>query len=266
MYIPALYIFVFLIGSIVGSFLNVCIYRIPRGLSIVFPSSTCPACKKPILPKDNIPVLSYILLRGACRFCRAKIPWRYPLVELLNAFLYVMVLWRFGPHFSWFLPVYLVLVSSLIVVTFIDLDYQIIPDGITLPGIVLALIFGSTILPDPFLRDEMLGFWASFAGFLLGAGLFYSIGMIGSIVFRQEAMGGGDIKLMAMLGGILGWKGIVLTTFLGSLSGSVVGLSLIGIRGKEKGTKIPFGPYLALGALFSLFLGEEFLQWFVSMR
>jgi leader peptidase (prepilin peptidase)/N-methyltransferase len=266
MFTPATYIFIFLIGSIVGSFLNVCIYRIPRGLSIVHPSSKCPSCNSPVRPLDNIPILSFIFLGGRCRFCRTKISLKYPFVEFLNAFLYVFVLWRFGPYFAWFLPLYLVIVSTLIVITFIDLDHQIIPDGITLPGTVLALVFGSTILPDPFSRADVLGFRASLSGLLFGAGLFYSIGIIGSIVFRQEAMGGGDIKLMAMLGGILGWKGIILTTFLGSLSGSLVGISLIGLKGKEGGTKIPFGPYLALGALLSLFLGEELLTWFLSMR
>jgi leader peptidase (prepilin peptidase)/N-methyltransferase len=130
----------------------------------------------------------------------------------------------------------------------------------------LALILGSTLLPDPFVRTELLGFKASAAGLLFGGVFFYGIGMLGSFLFKKEAMGGGDIKLMAMLGGVLGWKGVILTAFLGSLFGSVVGVSLIISKGGQVSTKIPFGPYLALGALFSLFMGQEFLIWFLHMR
>lgn len=258
-----LYIMAFLFGSVVGSFLNVCIYRIPRGLSIILPSSRCPSCNNPIQPWDNIPILSYILLKGRCRLCRAKISFKYPFVESLNAILYVLVLWRFGPDFSWFLLIYFIFLSSLIVITFIDLEYQIIPNGITLPGIPLALIFGSTILHDPFSRADLLGFKASVTGLLLGGGLFYIIGVLGTVVFKKDAMGGGDIKMMAMVGGVLGWKGVILTTFLGSLLGSIIGVSLIIIKGRQWGSKIPFGPYLAFGTILSLFLGQELLAWYL---
>ncbi len=168
MYDSVLYIIVFLIGSIVGSFLNVCIYRIPKELSIIFPSSRCPSCNNPVRPLDNIPILSYLLLKGRCRFCREKISIRYPIVESLNAILYVVVFWKFGAYFSWVLLIYFIFLSSLIVITFIDLEYQIIPNGITLSGIPLALVFGSTILPDPFSRADLLGFKASIIGILLG--------------------------------------------------------------------------------------------------
>jgi leader peptidase (prepilin peptidase)/N-methyltransferase len=177
-----------------------------------------------------------------------------------------MVLWRFGPHFSWFIPVYFMLLSSLLVITFIDLDYQIIPNGITLPGIPIALLFGSTLLPDPFYRADLLGFKSSITGLLFGGGLFYLIGAAGSVVFKKEAMGGGDIKMMAMLGGILGWKGVVMTMFIGSLLGSVFGIYHILIKRGQADTRIPFGPYLAVGALISLFTGQEFLIWFFSVR
>jgi leader peptidase (prepilin peptidase)/N-methyltransferase len=232
-------------------------------MSIVLPSSKCPSCNTPIHPLDNIPIISFFLLGGRCRTCKAKISLRYPLVEFLNASLYVIVLWRFGSSLSWFVFIYFILVSSLIVITFIDIDYQIIPNGITLPGIPLALIFGSTILPDPFARTDLLGLKMSIAGLLLGGGFFYSIGVLGSAIFKKEAMGGGDIKLMAMLGGVLGWKGVILTTFVGSLFGSFIGISLILIKGGEFGSKIPFGPYLALGAIISLFLGQECLELFL---
>lgn len=266
MYDSALYIIVFLIGSIVGSFLNVCIYRIPKGMSIVFPSSRCPSCNNPVRPLDNIPILSYLLLKGRCRFCREKISIRYPIVESLNAILYVIVLWRFGAYFSWFLLIYFIFISSLIVITFIDLEYQIIPNGITLSGIPLALVFGSTILPDAFSRADLLGFKASIIGILLGGGLFYIIRVLGTLVFKKEAMGGGDIKLMAMVGGILGWKGVLLTTFIGSLAGSIIGISLILKKGGEWGSRIPFGPYLAFGTVLSLILGQELLSWYLHAR
>jgi leader peptidase (prepilin peptidase)/N-methyltransferase len=258
-----IYVAVFLFGAVVGSFLNVCIYRIPRGLSIIIPSSRCPSCNNPIQPWDNTPILSYILLKGRCRVCKAKIPVKYPLVESLNAVLYVIVFWKFGTDFSWFLLIYFIFLSLLIVITFIDIEYQIIPDGITLPGIVLALIFGSTVLPDPFSHSDLLGFKASISGILLGGGLFYAVGVLGTAVLKKDAMGGGDIKMMAMVGGVLGWKGVILTTFLGSLLGSIIGIFLIIIKGKERGSKIPFGPYLSLGATFSLLLGQEFLAWYL---
>lgn len=263
MYDSVLYIIVFFIGAIVGSFLNVCIYRIPKELSIIFPSSRCPSCDNPVRPLDNIPILSYFLLKGRCRFCREKISIRYPIVESLNAILYVVVLWRFGAYFPWVLLIYFIFLSSLIVITFIDLEYQIIPNGITLSGIPLALVFGSTILPDPFSRADLLGFKASIIGILLGGGLFYIIRVLGTLVFKKEAMGGGDIKMMAMVGGILGWKGVLLTTFLGSLAGSVIGVFLILKKGGEWGSRIPFGPYLAFGAVLSLILGQELLTWFL---
>lgn len=258
-----IYVVVLLFGAVVGSFLNVCIYRIPRGLSIIIPSSRCPSCNNPIQPWDNVPILSYILLKGRCRVCEAKIPFRYLLVEFLNAILYVIAILRFGPDFSWSLLIYFIFLSSLIVITFIDIEHQIIPNRITLPGIVIALIFGSTILPDPFSRSELLGFKASVIGVLLGGGLFYAVGVLATAVLKKDAMGGGDIKMMAMVGGFLGWKGVILTTFLGSLFGSIIGVSLIMIKGKKWGRKIPFGPYLSLGATLSLLLGQEFLAWYL---
>ncbi|MCK5511327.1 MAG: prepilin peptidase [Thermodesulfovibrionia bacterium] len=258
-----LYGIVFVFGSVVGSFLNVCIYRIPRGMSIIIPSSRCPSCSTPIEPWNNIPIISYILLRGRCRFCKEKISLQYPIVESLNAFLYMIIVWRFGTSIAWFLLVYFVFVSSLIIITFIDIEHQIIPDRITLPGILLALIFGATILPDPFSRFDSLGFNNSFIGALLGGGLFYLIAILGKVVLKKDAMGGGDIKMMAMVGGFLGWKGVILTTFLGSLLGSVIGISLILIKGQRWGAKVPFGPYLALGALISMLSGQELLRWYL---
>jgi leader peptidase (prepilin peptidase)/N-methyltransferase len=260
------YIIIIVFGLVVGSFLNVCIYRLPKDLSIVRPSSQCPACGKPIKFYDNIPVLSYLFLGGKCRNCRSAVSIRYPLVEVLNALLYALVLSRYGTDSLWVLLVYLLFVSSLLVIFFIDLDYQIIPDSITLPGIPIAILLGSTLLPDPFARSDYLGLTSSLIGFFAGGGSFYLIAVAGRAILKKDAMGGGDIKLMAMTGGLLGWKAVILTTFMGSLLGTVIGVSLIAIKGKEWGARIPFGPYLALGALISLCWGEELLRWYLHGR
>ncbi len=258
-----IYSFIFALGLIIGSFLNVCIYRMPQGKSIVFPSSRCTSCSEQIRFYDNIPVLSFLLLGGRCRYCKSKLSIRYPVVELLNAILYIGILNRFGFDNTWTIPVYFVFVSSLIVIFFIDLDHQIIPDSITLPGIPLALILGSVILPDPFSRVDLLGYQDSVIGCIAGGGSFYLIAKLGKAILKKEAMGGGDIKMMAMMGGILGWKGIILTTFVGSLVGSAIGVSLIAIKGREWGSKIPFGPYLAVGAVISLLWGQDILYWYL---
>lgn len=243
-------------GLIIGSFLNVCIYRIPRNLSIVFPSSRCTACNNEIRAWDNIPVISYLLLGGRCRNCRAKISLRYPLVETLNAFLYAAVVWRYG--IGWNSAVYAVLCSSLIVITFIDLDFQIIPDRITLAGIPLGLVTGFFLLNDPFMRADFLGYKASLIGLFAGGGLFYLVA-----VLSRGGMGGGDIKMMAMVGALMGWKSVFLTTFLGSLAGSLIGVFLMIFKGRGRKTKIPFGPFLALGTLVTLFFGQEILLWYL---
>ncbi len=258
-----LYSAIFIFGAVIGSFLNVCIFRVPAGESIVRPGSRCMSCGNPVRPWDNIPVLSYLLLRGKCRHCSASLSIRYPLVETLNALLYMYVFYRFLPVSVWTAAAYCAFVSALIVVFFIDLDHQIIPDGITLPGIPVAIVLGSLLLPDPFARQDLLGFYASLTGFLAGGGFFYAVAVLGRIVFKKDAMGGGDIKMMAMVGGLLGWKAVILTTFLGSLIGSVAGVTLMILKGREAGSRIPFGPYLALGALASLLWGQEILEWYL---
>ncbi len=258
-----LYTLIFFFGLIIGSFLNVCIYRIPEGLSVVRPSSRCTACGTPIKCYDNIPILSYIILMGRCRSCGTKLSLKYPLIEFINAVLYVVVFYRVGYDAPLVLMSYLVFVSSLVVIFLIDLEHQIIPNSITLPGIPIAVVLGSTILPDPIFPGNLLGFRESIIGCLAGGGSFYLIAVLGKAVFKKDAMGGGDIKMMAMAGGLLGWKGILLTAFLASLLGSIIGISLILIKGKEWGSRIPFGPYLALGAFISLFWGHDILRWYL---
>lgn len=257
-----LYILTFVFGAIIGSFLNVCIYRLPRNLSIISPSSRCPSCQSPVRPYDNIPIISYIILKGRCRDCGTVISLRYPFVESLNALMYIFIIWRFG--LGWHIPFMFAFISGLIVITFIDLDFQIIPDSITLPGIPIGLIAASLTIPDPFSRGYHVGFINSLVGIISGGGLFYLIAVLGEKAFGQEAMGGGDIKLMAMIGGFLGWKSILLTTFAASLIGSIAGIMFMIIKGREKGLRVPFGPFLALGAILSLFFGQEILYLYLG--
>jgi len=245
-------------GLVIGSFLNVCIWRLPRGESVVSPPSGCPSCGKRIRAWDNVPVLSYIALGGKCRACRARISPRYPLVEALNAALYVLVFHVYGP--GWHLVPFLALVSALIVITFIDIDHQIIPDRITLPGVLIGLVCGFFLTRDPFLREAALGWKASLTGAASGFILFYAIALM-----SRGGMGGGDIKFMAMSGAFLGWKGVLLTTFAGSFTGSVLGLFLVAFKGKGRKTKVPFGPFLAIGCLLTLFAGQEILGWYLNV-
>lgn len=255
------YLIVLAFGLIIGSFLNVCIYRIPRNLSLVLPSSRCPSCEKPIRARDNIPVLSYLILGGKCRFCGQGISLRYPLVEALNGLMYAAVIWRYG--LGWGSLFYCFLISALIVITFIDLDFQIIPDRITLMGLPIGLVTGAFLLPDPFLRAVPLGYKSSLIGAAAGFSFYYLIAYLSIIILKKEGMGGGDIKMMAMVGAFLGWKTVILTTFLGSLLGSVAGIVIMVVRGKGGGLQIPFGPYLALGTVISIFFGQEILTWYL---
>ncbi|MDA8326358.1 MAG: prepilin peptidase [Nitrospiraceae bacterium] len=251
-----LYIFSAVIGLIVGSFANVCIYRLPRGKSVIRPASRCPSCQTPIKPWNNIPVLSYLMLRGRCRACGQPISARYPAVECLNGLLYAIALYRFGPTARTLF--YFLFITALIVITFIDYDFQIIPDEITLPGIPVGILAGWLILPDPFYRALDMGVVASCIGAATGFALFYAIAFM-----SRGGMGGGDIKMMTMAGAVLGWEGVLLTTFTASLLGSAIGIYLVIFKGKGRKWKIPFGPFLAAGALFSLFYGQEAVSWYL---
>src|SRR3990172_7204035 len=172
------------------------------------PSSRCPSCNTPIMPWDNIPTVSYLLLGGKCRSCKTRISFRYPFVEFLNGLFYIAVLWKFG--IGWHTLVYLVFFSSLIVITFIDLDFQIIPDRITLTGTPLGLLAGSFLLPDPFLRAAPLGYLSSVIGSVSGFSFFFLVMYLSLKILKKEGMGGGDVKMMAMVGAFLGWKAVIL--------------------------------------------------------
>ncbi len=313
-----IYIITFLFGSLIGSFLNVCIYRIPRihftlteksfanlrlgkvpaaiftklealknqeyigeraffhGLenalgkdivkqheaeifkhvsfkreSIVFPGSHCPNCHAPIKPWDNIPLLSFIILGGKCRSCHTKISLRYPLVELLTSVLFVLFVYQFSITVQTL--IYLVFAAALIVISFIDLDHTIIPGVIARPGIVIGLTT-AFVLP--------LKWYDAILGALIGGGAILFIVYVGPLIFKQEAMGRGDVELMAMIGAFLGWKLALLTIFFGSMIGAVVGTILIILKKTTLKSYIPFGPFLCMGALIALFLGEQLFLWY----
>ncbi len=253
---PPFYVLSALFGLIVGSFANVCIYRLPKRESVVTPASHCPSCGTPIRFVDNVPVISYLILRGRCRACGMSISPRYPAVEGLNALLYLAAALRFGGTPATLF--YFIFITAMVVITFIDYDHQIIPDEITLPGIPIGLLAAWLILPDPFYRAAGMGLSASLIGAATGFFLYYSIAFL-----SRGGMGGGDVKMMAMVGAVLGWKGVVLTTFLASCAGSIVGLYLMVFKGRGRKTKVPFGPFLAAGALLSLFVGQEIVYWYI---
>lgn len=247
--------FVFIIGSIAGSFLNVCIYRLPKNKSIVAPRSYCPNCKTSIRWHDNIPILSYLMLGGRCRACKARISFRYFLVEVLTASLILMLFMAFGLTAKFL--AYSVLASGLIIATFVDFEIQEIPDEVTISGLLTALAF-SVFSPSIFGETAALrGLFNSFLGGLVGAGSIYLMGILGEFIFKKEAMGGGDVKLMAMIGAFLGWELALLAFFIAPLFGAVVGMIMKIKRGSET---IPYGPYLSLGAIIAVFWGERILR------
>lgn len=256
-------IFIFIFGLIVGSFANVCIYRLPRNESIVRPPSHCPSCNKPINWYDNIPVISFIFLLGKCRICKTSIPFRYPLVELLTGFLFLTG-FRFT-GLSILLIFYWYFFTMLIIATFTDFSHLIIPDVISMPGIFAGIIAGS-LFPEMMKTVPHLdGFLKSSAGAAAGGGAIWIIGILGKAAFRKEAMGFGDVKLMGMIGSFTGVRLALLSIFLGSLFGAAVGGILILARLKTKKDYIPFGPYLSLGAVASFFFGEKILGWYFGL-
>jgi leader peptidase (prepilin peptidase)/N-methyltransferase len=239
---------VFVLGLIIGSFSNVVIFRLPLGRSIISPGSHCRACKTPIRPWDNIPLLSYLLLKGRCRVCREQISPYYPAIELTSGVLYILLWFKFGLSLP--LIAYALFSSALLVVALIDLDHQIIPDIITLPGMALGLALSPwTLISTPF---------ASLIG-ALAAGLFFYIVAIVS----KGGMGGGDIKLIAMIGAFLGWQGAFFTILVGALTGSVVGITLMMTNKKGRKDKIPFGPYLSFAAILFTLLGNNIIHWYI---
>jgi leader peptidase (prepilin peptidase)/N-methyltransferase len=255
----------FLVGACVGSFINVVVYRLPAGLSLLYPPSRCPHCHTQLTPRDNIPILGWLLLRGKCRYCGAPIPWRYPTIEFLTALLFTALTWRFAPHLS---PPALLLLwafaSWLLSLALIDLDTETLPNSLTQSGLILGIFYQAIQSTTP--RELAQHLIQSTIGLVVGLWFLSLLGLVMSLVLGKEAMGGGDPKLLGMIGAWLGWQQVLITTLIASAAG----LLLAGISkllGKSL-QKIRFGPFLTLGGLGALFWGqyltEQYLQWFHS--
>lgn len=251
-----------LFGLCIGSFLNVCIYRVPRELSLVLPGSMCPGCDKPIKWYDNIPVLSYVFLRGKCRSCGMRISPRYPLIEMLTALLFTIVWNRFGA--TWLTPVFCVMMSALIVATFVDFEFMIIPDRTSL-GLIAAGVVFSVLIPELHGRAERMdSLLQSVIGLAAGAGLLWLVAIVGKWMFKKDAMGMGDVKLLGGIGAFLGLPGVIYTILISSIVGTVIGLTMIAIGGHQWKSRLPYGPYLAIGAATWILGGDQLWNWYVS--
>ncbi|WP_321491537.1 prepilin peptidase [uncultured Desulfobacter sp.] len=247
----------FIFGACIGSFLNVVIHRMPVGQSIVSPPSHCPACNNPIPFYFNIPIMSFLILKGKCGFCKAPISLRYPLVELITGLLALGIFFQLGLTPAALF--YFIFGSVLIVISFIDLDHQIIPDKLSLPGII---IFSSSCLFVP-----QMDFVSVVWGILAGGGILYLVAFVYYYLRKHQGMGGGDIKLLAMIGAAIGVKGVFFTLFTGSVFGTIGGVTVLAIseKSEKKQVKIPFGPFLSLGALTYIFWGEGLIRWYIDL-
>ena len=266
-----LYGYSFLLGAVTGSFLNVCIHRLPRGFLLHTPPSHCPFCNENVRWFDNVPVLSYLALGRRCRFCGIRISPRYALVEGLTGLLFVYIAWalvRQGSLTPCRLGVYVALAAALVAASFIDFEFRIIPDEISIPGMFLVPVVSvvwpglhewgeplvvrplvNLLVATPGAHPHIGGLAACLLGMGAGAGIIWALGVVGRVVFRKEAMGFGDVKLMGFVGGMLGWKLTILAIVLGAFVGAAVGvLSLL----RSRDTRMPFGPYLSIGSLIAL--------------
>jgi len=271
---------VVLLGGIVGSFLNVVIHRIPLGQSIIFPSSACPNCKSPVKAYDNIPILGWLILRGKCRACKNRISARYPVVELLTAFLFTIVYWQIG--LSPFLPVCLLFISAIVILGFIDAEHLILPNLITYPLLVFALavrityplVFDSNYFSDlgyalaTYLAGYpawLVSFFGAVVGAAAGGGSLWVVGEAWKRFRGVEAMGLGDVKMMFGVGAFLGWRLAIFSIFVAAFSGAIIGIVVIA-RQKEKNfqTQMPFGIFLGLGTVIALLFGEQMIAWYIE--
>ena len=246
---PALPLLAGALGLVVGSFLNVCIARWPRDESVVRPRSRCPGCQSPIAWYDNVPVLSWLLLRGRCRHCREPISIQYPLIELAVGVLWAWMAWRYGPTLEALRGA--TFTTILLGIAATDARHYLIPDEFTWGGLALGLLFS--------LAGGLPAFTTALIGAAAGFVLLYVVGFFGTLVFKEEAMGGGDIKMMAMVGAFVGWQGVLLTIFLGALLGSVIFVPLA-LAGRKK--LVPFGVFLALGAVAAYLAGPALVTWY----
>ncbi|OPY81021.1 MAG: Leader peptidase PppA [Syntrophorhabdus sp. PtaU1.Bin058] len=276
-------IFIFIFGAVLGSFLNVCIYRLPKEeggedaeisivqvpslflkqiRSISTPPSNCPKCKHPIRFYDNIPIVSYVLLGGKCRDCGAKISLRYPLVELLTAIACLILYRQFGLTFEFFVSLFFT--ALLIVISFIDLDHQIIPDILSIGGLAAGLFF-AVFRPAFKVLYPKFNILDSLFGVLLGGGVLFLIALGYKFLAKREGMGGGDIKLLAMIGSFCGIKGVIFSLMAGSLFGTVVGIPVMIAKGTGTKYAIPFGPFLSFGAFLYILSGDMLIRFFLNI-
>jgi len=261
-----------LLGLAIGSFLNVCIARLPLEESVVHPRSRCPQCRKWIAWYDNFPVLSYMVLRGRCRNCKKSISARYPGVELLTGIVSVLLYMEFGLTIEW--GVFLAFSAALITLAFIDMDHRILPDPITLNGIWIGIVVNvALVTPSPLISNLLarggyelsprwISFLASLAGAVIGGGLLWVVGEVYFRVRGVEGMGFGDVKMMAMVGAFLGAPLVLLTIMVGSVLGAVIGLALIQFGGKHRDYELPFGTFLSLAAILAVLYGDSLIQWY----
>lgn len=249
---PVMIVYSALFGLVLGSFMNVCIYRIPLKKSIVRPPSSCPSCGAKIRFYDNIPLISYILLSGKCRHCRTPLAWHYPVVEALTGLLSMALFIRYGLSFQYLL--YLLFAATLVTISFIDLHHKIIPDVLTLSGIVVG--WAASFVPGS------ISWLDSLIGIIAGGGSLFLVAVIYERITGREGMGGGDIKLLAMIGAWMGWRQLHLIILISSLTGAIMGVSFLLIAGKGFRVRIPFGPFLSLGAMLCLFFGPELMNWY----
>lgn len=248
------YIIVFIAGLFFGSFFNVCIYRIPREESIVFPPSHCTSCGKQLIWRDLIPVFSWLYLGRNCRYCKKQISFRYPLVELITGLTFLFLLIKFD--FSGTFLTYSILCSILIITTFIDIDHQIIPNGLVLTGIIAGTVLTVTGISVHWKN--------ALVGFLIGGGTYLLVALVSLLILGKEGMGGGDIKLMAMIGLMIGWKLTVLSILLSIYIGGLIGGLLLLLKFKKRGDAIPFGPFIAIGTVVSILFGNEIILWYIN--
>ncbi len=254
---------VFVFGACFGSFMNVCIYRIPAELSVVKPRSRCPKCMTNLAWKDNIPIFGWLFLGGKCRYCKAPISARYPTIELLTALLFAAIWFRFP--FDPIVAPYSLLVFGLIFGSMVDIDEMWIPDRVTIGGMIVGPIASFLVPMMHGTQSNLDGLIQSLIGLAVGFGSLWTVGIIGRLILKKDAMGFGDVKLMGALGAFLGWEAVIFIVFISSLLGTIIGVSCITFGKKEWQSKIPFGPYIALAAIIWMLGGsagwEIYLSW-----
>ena len=261
--VPAL--IVFILGAAVGSFLNVVVYRLPEGLSLIHPPSRCPRCETPLKPYDNVPVFGWLWLKGKCRSCRLPISPRYPIVEFSTGCLFVAVFMMYGT--TWQTPGYWIFVCWLLALALIDLDTMTLPNSLTASGLILGWAFQGwmSYLQEPTIEAVVSGIVSALMASVFGLWLFDVISVAGSRAFGKPAMGGGDAKLAAMMAAWLGWPALLLSTFLAAAIGAIIGGGALAVGALGPKQHIPFGPYLALGAVLSMFYGGQMISAYLAV-